>query len=130
MYFINNDMSTFLSYFCNVIVMHMLVKTCMLVLLWLSSYVFFSAIKYVNLSVWHSFNSLVKSFAFSRYLLRFPGLNTQIYKYTKHSQMADRECHLSKSAWVPGHNMLSVTVYHLMESNIKILKHKNDYNVK
>jgi len=40
MYFINNDMSTFLSYFCNVIVMHMLVKTCMLVLLWLSSYVF------------------------------------------------------------------------------------------
>jgi len=90
----------------------------------------FPAIKYVNLSVCHNFTSLVKSFAFSRYLLRYLGLNTQIYKYTKHSQMEDRECHLSKSAWVPGHNMLGVTVDHLMESNIKILKHKNDYNVK
>jgi hypothetical protein len=40
--------------------------------------------------------------------------------------MANRECHLSKSACVSCHNMLGVTVDHLMESNIKILKHKNE----
>jgi hypothetical protein len=48
--------------------------------------------------------------------------NTNIhvyYKYTKNSQMADGECHLSTSDCVPGHSMLSVTVDHLMESNIK-----------
>ena len=61
------------------------------------SYIF-SAIKNVNLSFRHNFTSLVKSFAFSRYLLRFSWLNTQIYKYTKHSQMADRECNLNESA--------------------------------
>ena len=90
-----------------------------------SSY-FLSAIKYVNFSVCHTFTSLFKSFAFSSYSLRFPGLNTQIYKYSKHSQMADRKYHLNKTTYVPGHNMAGVTVDHLMASNIKILKHKNE----
>jgi hypothetical protein len=40
--------------------------------------------------------------------------------------MADGECHLNESDCVQGHNMLGVTVDHLMESNIKFLKHKNE----
>ena len=51
-----------------------------------SFYVFVS--NKVNLNLGHNFTSLVKSLAFSRYLLRLLGLNTQIYKRIKHSQMA------------------------------------------
>jgi hypothetical protein len=40
--------------------------------------------------------------------------------------MADRKYHLNKITYVPGHNMAGVTVDHLMASNIKILKHKNE----